>query len=175
MSLFLITGSASTGKTTICEVLKKKGYTAYDVDVDGLAKWTNLKTGYVHPKSSIKKSDRTPEFLAAHRWHVPRNDIQRLLHESESKTTFLCGHLGNLDEVVDLFSGVFVLNIEDQTLRDRLCTRTGNDWGVQEHEIEQTLKNHHILNDKYKSMGAVIIDANQSPEQVTEDILSKIQ
>jgi len=175
MSLFLINGSAGTGKSTVCEVLKEKGYSAYDVDVDGLARWTNLETGYVHPKSSVKTADRTPEFLAAHRRYVPRDDIQRLRNDSEGKITFLCGHLGNLDKVSDLFSGIFALYVDDETLRNRLSIRTGNDWGVQEHEVEQTIRNHHNLYDKYKSMGAIIIDATQTPEQVANDILDKVQ
>jgi dephospho-CoA kinase len=172
MSLFFVTGSAGTGKSTLCKALKEEGYVAYDTDIDRLARWTNLETGYVHPKSSVKAADRTPEFLKAHGWHVPRPQIEQLHTEADGKLGFLCGVLDNLDELHDLFDGVIALYVDDETIRHRLATRTDNDWGKQPHELQQTLDNHHSSYDRYRAMGAVIIDSTQSVKQVAEDVLA---
>ncbi len=156
----------------VCKALKEKGYLAVDTDTDGLARWTNLETGYVHPKSSVKQAERTPEFLKKHGWHVLRSDVEKLQAEGIGKLAFLCGVLDNESELHDLFDGTIALYIDDETLKYRLANRTDNDWGKQEHELQQTLVNHHASYDKYRAMGAVIIDASQPVEQVTEDILA---
>jgi dephospho-CoA kinase len=172
MSLFFVTGSAGTGKSTLCKVLKERGYTAYDTDIDRLARWTNLETGYVHPKSSVKAADRTPEFLQAHGWHVPRPQVERIHAEAKGKLGFLCGVLDNLDEVSDLFDGIVALYVDDDTIRHRLATRTDNDWGKQAHELQQTLDNHHASYDRYRAKGAIIVDATQPIGKVMDDVLA---
>src|SRR5437660_1029900 len=80
MPLYYITGIAGSGKSTVLSELKRRGYEAYDVDEAGpaTAKWYNDTTGFVHPKSSVKKEDRTPDFLANHSWKVPRQEVVEL-------------------------------------------------------------------------------------------------
>ena len=172
MALFFITGSAGTGKSTVCQALKQIGHEAYDTDTDGLAKWTNLQTGYIHPKSSVKKADRTPEFLNTHGWHVSRQDIEQLSANANSQTTFLCGLVDNLDELIDLFDGIFALYIDKETLRHRLANRTDNDWGTQKHELQRTLAGHRTLYDEFRKLNAIIIDASKPISEVTTDILT---
>lgn len=59
MPLIYITGVSGTGKSTVWAELKNRGIEAYDVDEDGLARWQNNKTRYIHPKSSVKAHQRT--------------------------------------------------------------------------------------------------------------------
>lgn len=174
MPLFLITGAGGTGKSEICRALKKRGYEAYDVDEDGLAHWQHNGTGYIHPKSSIRLEQRTAEFLAEHDWNVLRKDVEDLAHNAEGKIVFLCGSMGNEDELYDLFSVVFALYVDDEILKSRLANRTDNDWGKQKHELEQTLKYHHESFDKHRKRGDIVIDSNQPVESVVDAILSKV-
>jgi len=171
MALFWITGSAGTGKTTICKKLKEKGYVSYDIDDDGLARWTNLKSGYTHPKSSVSKEQRTAEFINTHGWFVPRSTAEEVATESEGKLGFLCGVLDNYNELLDLFDGIVALNTDDETLKLRLRTRTTGDWGKQEHELQHTLGRHRTVYDQYRDMGAKIIDATKPVEQVIDEIV----
>jgi dephospho-CoA kinase len=174
MSLFLINGSAGTGKSTVCKVLKEKGYSAYDVDDDALARWVNNETGFIHPKSSVKSDQRTPEFIATHGWRVPIDEVKRIKQESEGSLAFLCGSF-DLDGIVDMFSGIFSLHVDDKELRHRISTRTNNNWGKQEHELNQTLADHQTVYEGFKALGAIIIDASREPEQVAEDILKRVE
>jgi dephospho-CoA kinase len=174
MPLYFIAGTAGTGKSRVCLELKAKGYEAYDVDVDGFAKWQNLVTGYVHPKSSISAVDRTPEFLSTHGWHVPRKDVEALHAQAAGKLIFLCGDIGNESELHEIFDGIFALYVDDETLKHRLATRTDNDWGKQPHELMRSLEKHHKSYDNYRDLGATIIDATKPIEQVVEDILSEV-
>lgn len=171
MSLFWITGSAGTGKSTACKALKEKGYVAYDVDNDGLARWTNLDTGYVHPKSSVKPEDRTPQFIKTHGWFVPKATVEEVRQEAKDKLGFLCGALDNYDELHTLFNGIIALYVDDETLKSRLSTRSPREWGTQEHELRQTLERHRIVYDKWRNMGAVIVNTSNSQERLVDEII----
>lgn len=171
MSLFLITGTSGTGKSAVCRVLKDRGYEAYDIDDDGLARWQNDQTGYIHPKSSVKPAQRTPEFIAAHTWVVPRERLEELARNSGDSPVFICGSLGSADRDRDLFEKMIALYVDDDTLVHRLTTRTSNDWGKQPHELEQSLRHHHAIYDTHRAMGGIVIDAAQPVENVVDDIL----
>lgn len=172
MALFLVSGTAGTGKSQVCCALKERGYEAYDTDDDGLAYWQHNTTGYIHPKSSVKSHQRTAEFLAEHSWNVPREDVEELARQATSKPIFICGSLTNEDKLHDLFEKVFALYVDDETLKHRLATRTTNDWGKQPHELQRTLEHHHKAYQSHKQKGDIIIDATRPLNAVVDDILA---
>jgi len=171
--LHYITGISGSGKSTVLTELKRRGYEAYDVDEAGpaTAKWHHNTTGFVHPKSSVKQADRTPEFLANHSWKVPRQEVIDLAAQAEQKTIFLGGSIGNELELRDLFSLVFALVIDDETIKRRLAARTDNDWGKSPHELERTLAVSHELHERYMNLGYIVVDASQPTDMVATEIL----
>jgi len=173
MSLFLISGTAGTGKSQVCRVLKERGYEAYDTDDDGLARWQHNKTGFIHPKSSVKPEQRTAEFLAEHSWNVPREHVEELARKAAGRAIFLCGSLANEGQLHDLFAQVFALHVDDETLKHRLATRTTNDWGKQPQELEMTLAHHGRIYAQHEQRGDAIIDATRPLKEVVDDIISK--
>ena len=173
MSLFLITGNSGTGKSRVAKELKSRGYETYDIDDDGLAKWHNNITGYVHPKSSVKKEARTKSFLNVHSWRVPLKEIENLVERSNDKVIFLCGVIGDEKKLRSLFKDVFALVINDETLKHRLLTRTSNDWGKQPHELKLVLQWQHDSLESYRELGYTIIDASQPIKIVVDNILEK--
>ena len=175
MALFFVTGISGSGKSTVTNELKSRGYEAYDTDDDGLARWHNNNTGYIHPKSSVKKEDRTDEFLKIHSWIVPRSLVEDLAHRAGNKTIFLCGVAHNEDGIRGLFKAVFELTIDDKTLIRRLTTRTNNDWGKQPHELDQTLANQHNLEELYRKHNPILVDATQPIRIVVDNILEKVK
>ena len=174
MSLFSIGGGAGTGKTTVCDILKARGYDAYDIDSAGFARWKNTETGYIHPKSSVKAEDRTPDFLKLHDWHVAREVVEQLRDKAIGHTVFLCGDIGYKSDFSDLFDGVFALQVDDETLEHRLATRTENDWGKQPHELLLSINANRSSYNAYRDIGATIVDATQPAESVVDEILSLI-
>jgi adenylate kinase family enzyme len=173
MSLFFITGIAGSGKTTVQHELQSRGYEAYDTDDDGFAKWHNNKTGYVHPKSSVKNEDRTEEFLKIHSWKVPRREVEALARRANGKTVFLCGVAANEDEIRGLFKAVFELTIDDETLVHRLTTRDNNDWGKQPHELQRTLEEQHNVIEVHANHSSILIDATRPVETVVDNIIAR--
>ncbi len=85
----------------------------------------------------------------------------------------MCGVTNNIDELRDLFSAVFALVLDDQTLKSRLASRTNNDWGKQPHELAQTLALQKEAAETYDKLGYITIDAGQSQDAVIDSILSK--
>lgn len=174
MSLYFVTGVSASGKSSITHELRRRGHIAFDTDDDGLARWQNTETGYIHPKSSIKAADRTNEFINAHLWNVPRESIEKIKNEHSKETIFICGVANNMEQIGDLFSGVFALVIDQKTLRHRLETRTNNDWGKQPHELKQTLEHHKTALVDFQKHSYKIIDATQPISKVVDDILTNI-
>lgn len=176
MPLHYITGNSGSGKSTTLAELRQRGYEAYDVDEAGpaTAKWHNNETGFVHPKSSVKAADRTSEFLAAHSWKVPRQEVELLAETSTAKCVFLGGSIANELELQDLFDTVFALVIDDDTLRHRLAARTNNDWGKNPHELEMTLAANHEAQEMYRKYGYVLLDASQSTDAIVTEILRHV-
>ncbi len=171
MSLIFITGVSGTGKSTVCQGLKSRGYEAYDVDDDGLGRWQNKESGYIHPKSSIKAHQRTQSFLDNHLWVVPRQKVEDLAKLAMNKKVFLCGVFSNENEMFDLFSKIIALTIDKETLINRIKSRTNNDFGKSEHELIHILDWHKEVNKSYKRSGHVIIDSTKGLDQVIDDII----
>ena len=176
MALYFITGISGSGKTTVLSELRNRGYEAYDVDEAGpaTAKWHNDATGYIHPKSSVKQEDRTPEFLAQHSWKVPRAEVIDLAQNARTKDIFLGGSISNESELSDLFSRVFALIIDDKTLTHRLKARTNNDWGKSSHELNKTIAANRGLEECYQKLGYVIIDATQPSDVIALKIVGHL-
>lgn len=175
MSLIFITGIAGSGKSEVVKELKRRGYEAYDTDDDGFAKWQDHETGYIHPKSSVKKADRTEAFLKIHSWVVPRQELKKLWNRAKGNNLFLCGVASNETEIQDLFNIRFELVIDDKTLKQRLLTRTSNDWGKQPHELQHTLEVQSTLSKTLKNTDKIVIDATQSVTIVVDEILENLK
>ena len=173
MSLYFVTGISGSGKSAVCMELKSRGYESYDTDDDGLSKWQNVTTGYIHPKSSVKSEDRTDDFLRSHRWNVSQRDVEELAKNAAHKSIFLCGVAGNVDELKHSFKSVFALIIDEEAIKNRLANRTNNSWGKQAHELALTLKQLSHLDQKYKTAGYIVIDASQPVARVVDEILAR--
>lgn len=174
MALYYITGLAGTGKSEVCTAFQNSGQEAIDSDLS-MARWVRRKSGYVHPKSSVKAADRTPEFLGEHDWKVPREEVALLAEQALGKTVFLCGVGGNEHEIRDLFDGMFALVVDEATLVHRLKTRKTNDWGKSPDELALTLSWQEPAYKDYQKYGHVLIDATQPVYAVIEEILTHVE
>ncbi len=169
MSLIFVTGISGAGKTTVREELSRRGLRAYDTDEDEIAQWRNKITGEITPL--VAADDRTPAFIAANDWIAHPERVRDLAWEGEQTTVFLCGSVGNDDEVWSFFTKVFVLSIDEDTMRRRLATRTSHDFGTKPHELEILLAWRRMIEDHYAGLGARIVDATRSPASVADEIL----
>ncbi|WP_269047619.1 hypothetical protein [Paenarthrobacter sp. Z7-10] len=68
--------------------------------------------------------------LAARDHHIWRVDeVKALIADRRKEETFCCGGCRNVAKFIDLFDGVFVLELDVQTLTRRLDERPEDEWG----------------------------------------------
>ena len=169
MALIFITGTSGAGKSTVREELRRRGARAYDTDEDEIAQWTDKITGKITPL--VADAHRTPEFLARNDWKADPERVRQLAQESETRTVFLCGFIGNEEEVWAFFDTVFLLSIDEVTMRHRLLTRTAHDFGTKPHELELLLAWNEAINEHYLNRGAIVIDGTMPPPLVADEII----
>ena len=173
MPLIYITGISGSGKSTVMERLKSFGYETHGVDEEGYADWENRQTGKIDDFPHDDKNLDLRKWYAEHYWvsSVPR--IKQLADEVNraGKLVFLCGNAGSDHKVLGFFDKVIVLQIDNETLKYRLKTRTTNEYGKHEDELNEALAWHVGLYDKYLAAGATLVDATQPVDDVVAAIL----
>jgi hypothetical protein len=137
MALIFVTGISGAGKSAVRDELGRRGAQAYDTDEHAIAQWTNKVTGEITPL--LADAHRTPQFLAQNDRRADPERVRQLAKEGEEQRVFLCGSIGNEDEVRPFFEKVFLLSIDEATMRHRLLARTAHDFGTKPHELELML------------------------------------
>ncbi|MEH6939371.1 AAA family ATPase [Bacillus sp. JJ664] len=154
---YLIEGVSCTGKTSVCNELQRRGYHSIHGDRE-LAYQGDPETG-------------TPTGGGTHEhhiWHVDK--VKALVANQEEAVTFFCGGSRNFSKFIDLFDGVFVLEVDLDTLNRRLDERPENEWGGKKSERELIVRLHQTKEDIPKN--GIIIDATAPIEHVVDEIVS---
>ncbi len=160
MNNYLIEGLSGTGKTTVCQELKRRGYKTIEADDDfGFYgdPITGLPTKNKHQLNWIWDKKKVSEVLS-----------------NTKEVVFVCGGAMNQDECMSYFKKVFTLSIDDQTLRDRLLNRTNNDFGKHPDDLARQLEWNNGTIEYAKQRGTILIDATKSVHAVVDEILSYV-
>ncbi|WP_285725705.1 AAA family ATPase [Psychromicrobium xiongbiense] len=161
-SNYLIEGISGTGKTSVCAELQRRGYHAIHGDRE-LAYQGDPTTA--EPVEGITG-------LAVHDHHLWRVDrVKALVADQAEAVTFFCGGSRNVAQFIDLFDGVFVLEIDAATLTRRLDQRPEDEWGGQGRQAERELilRTHRTGDEQPRK--AVRIDATAPITVVVDEIL----
>ncbi|HEX4722874.1 MAG TPA: AAA family ATPase [Pseudonocardiaceae bacterium] len=169
MSLVWVTGSSGVGKSTVCAALKSLGALAVDADWEGYNHWTDRTSGQI----VVDPPDPVPAgWLDRYAWRISRAEVEVLAAMAQDKTAFLFGCVENEVEVWDLFDLVVCVVVDNETLRDRLLTRTTNAFGKHPEELAAALALNDGLESTYRRFDATIIDGSRSPAEVVDAILA---
>jgi NTE family protein len=153
---YLVEGVSGTGKTSVCRELNRRGYHAVNGDRE-LAYQGDPETGEAIDSAMHEH----------HIWDVGR--VQALVAEQQEPVTFFCGGSRNFSSFIDLFDGVFVLDVDLDTLHRRLDQRPGDEWGSKPSERDLVVRLHRTKED-IPSTG-VVIDATPPLASVVDEIL----
>lgn len=153
---FLVEGVSGTGKTSVCEELQRRGYHAIHGDRE-LAYQGDPETGAP-----------TDGFTHEHHiWHLEK--VKALIANQVEAVTFFCGGSRNFSKFMDLFDGVFVLEVDIHTLNQRLDARPENEWGAKQAERDLIARLHQTKEDLPKN--GIIIDATAPLAHVVDEIV----
>ena len=163
---YLIEGVSGTGKTSVCNELRRRGYHAINGDRE-LSYQGDPETG-----KPLDGSEHHHDIWFVHRHHIwDVSKIKILVADQRSPISFFCGGSRNFLRFIDLFDGVFVLSVDADTLNKRLAARPEDDWGGKVSERELIMRLHATKEDVPRN--AVSIDATAPVARVVDDILSK--
>jgi gluconate kinase len=158
---YLVEGLSGTGKTSVCDELQRRGYQAIHGDRE-LAYRGDPETG--EPRDGF-----------AHEHHIWRVDkVRALVASQDEPVTFFCGGSRNFSTFIDLFDGVFVLDVDLDTLNRRLDRRPDDEWGGGiPMEREHIARLHQTKEDIPRN--GIVIDATAPLAQVVDAILRHVE
>ena len=158
---YLIDGVSCAGKTTVCTELHRRGYQAIHGDRE-LAFWGDLKTG--RPLAGSVDEHR------AWIWDIEK--VRALVADQKHEATFFCGGSRNSSQFIGLFDKVFVLEIDLDTLNQRLAARPEDEWGGTASEGESFARLQHETKVGLPK-NAILIDSTAPLSGVVDTILEK--
>ena len=157
---YLIEGVSGTGKTSVCDELQRRGYDVIHGDRE-LAYQGDPDTG--QPMDGATHEH--------HIWHVDK--VRALVANQDAPMTFFGGGSRNFAKFIDLFDGVFVLDIDRDTLNQRLAGRPDHEWGGKQTERDLIARLHQTKEDIPKN--GIPIDATAPITQVVDEILRLVE
>jgi hypothetical protein len=169
MRLVYLTGSSGVGKTAVGAELRRRGFAVYDVDADGLARWFENGTG-----AEVRMpSDRDDAWFAENKYRLPVETVRRIADQAGDGVAFICGTVGNDNEIWDLFDSVISLSVDAATLRRRLVGRRGA-FASNGPELERVLAWHAQVDADNSRYGALLVDANAPIPEVANHVLDAL-
>ena len=164
---YLIEGVSGTGKTAVATELQRRGYQAIHGDRE-LVYRGDPETGL---PTAPETDTPTATWMSEHHiWDVEK--VKTLVANRGEAVTFFCGNSRNSSKVIELFDGVFVLEVDLDTMNRRIDERVAldpTDWGGKPEERELAVRLHQTKEDIPKN--GIIIDATRPLEQVVDEIL----
>lgn len=171
MPLILITGTSTSGKSTIAKELTKRGYTAYDTEHNGISAFYNKDTG-VYAAGFGQVPERTPEWQEQHEWNMSIDRILEIKKDAKDKLVYLCGGSANANEVRTLCDTTIWLHADEATIRKRVYNPRDHDYGTKPHELELAIRTAIEGEANYIKYGAVVIDATRPIDNVVDKIIN---
>jgi broad-specificity NMP kinase len=167
MPAYLIAGIAGSGKSTIIEELSKRGYAAHNTDdMPEVTRLEWLATG-----EPAEWPEGSTDF-SVYGWNWQEEGLRALL--DDKKPVFIGASVSNAPKFYHLFDKIFVLTIDEDTLKKRLLTRTTNNFGKHPEDLARVLGIREEIEQELRATGAIPVDTTLPLTEVTDNILGRI-
>ena len=166
---YLIEGVSGVGKTTVAEELERRGHHVIHGDRN-FAYYGDPKTG--EPLDWPPLQTEVEKIAWGYpRWIWPVEKVRALAADRSHAITFFCGGSRNLDQFIDVFDAIFLLDVDIETLNERLARRPEDEFGGR--PLERELIRRVRVTGEGLPRAALHIDATGPIARVVDDILSK--
>lgn len=153
---YLVEGVSCAGKTTVATELERRGH--HVVHGDRVLAYRG------DPVTGEPLSGHAHEH---HVWDVDR--VREIVADHTEPATYFCGGSRNFARFIDLFDEVFVLEVDRETLLERLAARPADEWGAEPEETALVLRLHATREDI--PANGVPIDSTRPLADVVDEIL----
>ena len=149
MKRIFITGMSGTGKTSVIEALRFRGFTAVDTDYDS---WCELAT-----------------FNGESEWLLREERLNELLTVPLNSPLFVSGCCSNQGKFYKLFDHKILFSAPLEVILDRVAHRTSNPYGQNEKERAEIRWNSEYIQPLLRKSADLEIDsAAMSVSEITE-------
>jgi adenylate kinase family enzyme len=166
---YLIEGVSGAGKTAVATELQRRGYQAIHGDRELVYRGDPATGLPTDPGTSAP----TAIWMSEHQiWDVEK--VKTYIANQDEAVTFFCGGSRNFSKFIDLLDGVFVLEVDFDTMNRRIEERVAldpTDFGGKPEERELIARLFATKEDLPKN--AMSIDATAPIARVVDDILAK--
>ncbi len=166
MRRILLTGMSGTGKSTVIDALRARGYKAVDADGDAFSHWVAVRGDAEVPGSPVEP-DRD--------WVWREDRIQALLSAEDADVLFVSGCAPNMGMFLSQFDHVVLLSAPTEVIVERLRTRTNNPYGKRPDELAGVLHNLQAVEPLLRRAADHEIDTRASLDKVVVTLLRLVQ
>jgi hypothetical protein len=152
---YLVEGVSCSGKTSVATELERRGHHVVHGD-RVLAYQGDPVTGEPLPGHRHEH----------HVWDVDR--VREVVADHSAPVTYFCGGSRNHARFIHLFDEVFVLDLDRDTLVERLAARPADEWGGEPEEREMVLRLYASREDI--PADGVPIDSTRPLAEVVDEI-----
>lgn len=168
---YLIEGVSGAGKTAVATELQKRDYHVIHGDRELVYRGRPETGEPVAPDTDTPSA----EWYSEHQiWDLEK--VRSYIANKDEEVTFFCGGSRNLSKFVDLLDGVFILDVDRETMMKRIDERVAvdpTDFGATQEERDLILRLYETKQDIPKIGN--IIDATQPLGKVVDEILVNIR
>lgn len=170
MPLIFITGTSTSGKSTIAKELAEREYEAHDLEHNGISAWFHKEKG-TRDAEFGQVPERTKEWMDAHEWRVSLDWVKDMAKKAADKPIFLCGGGANEKDIIALCDRVIWLKTDEETIRQRVNIPRDHTYGTNSHELAEAIERNKNKEREYIQMGATLVDARRPFDQVIDEFL----